>query len=54
MPNNVQLASLGVLQYFYWPNVFGEENDAKRFLGYNVHAFDRSVIYLVIFYVRSY
>nr|GMD04295.1 serine carboxypeptidase-like 11 isoform X2 [Ipomoea batatas] len=39
-------ASMDVPQNIYWPNVVGEENDAKRFRGYNVHAFDRSVILL--------
>nr|GLL30171.1 serine carboxypeptidase-like 18 isoform X2 [Ipomoea trifida] len=40
------VASMDVPENIYWPNVIGEENDAKRFRGYNVHAFDRSVILL--------
>ncbi|XP_019171000.1 PREDICTED: putative serine carboxypeptidase-like 52 [Ipomoea nil] len=35
-----------VLSLFYWPNVIGEENDAKRFCGFNVHAFNRGLIFL--------
>nr|GMD08133.1 serine carboxypeptidase-like 11 isoform X2 [Ipomoea batatas] len=41
------MVSMDVPQNIYWPNVVGEENDAKRFRGYNVHAFDRSVILLI-------
>ncbi|XP_031129660.1 serine carboxypeptidase-like 11 isoform X1 [Ipomoea triloba] len=32
-------------EHYYWPNVIGEENDAERFRGYNVHAFDRHLIF---------
>nr|GME15650.1 serine carboxypeptidase-like 11 [Ipomoea batatas] len=32
-------------EHYYWPDVIGEENDAKRFRGYNVHAFDRHLIF---------
>ncbi|XP_019190235.1 PREDICTED: serine carboxypeptidase-like 18 isoform X2 [Ipomoea nil] len=32
-------------EHYYWPNVIGEDNDAKRFRGYNVHAFDRHLIF---------
>ncbi|XP_019151845.1 PREDICTED: serine carboxypeptidase-like 11 isoform X1 [Ipomoea nil] len=41
--NRLRLLNTG--PHFYWPNVIGEENDAKRFRGYNIHAFDRHLIF---------
>nr|GMD09704.1 serine carboxypeptidase-like 11 [Ipomoea batatas] len=40
-----ELGRLTIGEHYYWPNVVGEENDAKRFRGYNVHAFDRHLIF---------
>nr|GMD04306.1 serine carboxypeptidase-like 11 [Ipomoea batatas] len=42
---NLKLGRLTIGEHYYWPNVVGEENDAKRFRGYNVHAFDRHLIF---------
>nr|GMD06482.1 serine carboxypeptidase-like 11 [Ipomoea batatas] len=45
MSNNVQFDTVFTGEHYYWPDVIGEENDAKRFRGYNVHAFDRHLIF---------
>ncbi|XP_019170950.1 PREDICTED: serine carboxypeptidase-like 11 [Ipomoea nil] len=45
-PNcSIEIGLMNVVPHYYLPNVIGEENDAKRFLGYNVHAFDRGLLY---------
>nr|GMD04309.1 serine carboxypeptidase-like 11 [Ipomoea batatas] len=42
---NLKFDTVFTGKHYYWPDVIGEENDAKRFRGYNVHAFDRHLIF---------